>query len=203
MNTPPALAALLARQSLGGKHLGEPGPDDAALQLMAEAALRAPDHAELVPFRFAVVRGTAREQLAELFAAAAADAGKSDEAAHIERERALATPVTVALLARIDRGHPLVPEHEQWCAVGGALANFVHAAHLLGYAGKMLSGHKVRHAAIQAAFCRPGETLVGWVVLGSAKRAAGQRVAKADPHDVLGAWEPESSLSTPASPPSK
>lgn len=203
MNIPPALSALLARQSLGGKHLGEPGPDDAALSLMAEAALRAPDHAELVPFRFAVVRGAARERLAELFASAAADAGKSAEAAHIERERALATPVTVALLARIDRGHPLVPEHEQWCAVGGALANFVHAAHLLGYAGKMLSGHKVRHAAIQAAFCRPGETLVGWVVLGSAKRALGPRVAKARSQEVIGAWEGLPHAARPASPPPK
>jgi nitroreductase len=179
---------LLARQSLGGKHLGEPGPDDAALALMAEAALRAPDHAELVPFRFAVVRGAARERLAGLFAAAAADAGKSVEAQAIERERALATPVTVALLARIDRGHPQVPEHEQWCAVGGALANFVHAAHLLGYAGKMLSGHKVRQAAIQAAFCEPGETLVGWVVLGTARRAAGPRTPKAAAADVLRNW---------------
>lgn len=183
-----ALKALLARQSLGGKHLGEPGPDDAALAVMAEAALRAPDHAELVPFRLAVVRGAARERLAELFAAAAADAGKSAEAQAIERERALATPVTVALLARIDRGHPLVPEHEQWCAVGGALANFLHAAHLLGYAGKMLSGHKVRHASIQAAFCEPGETLVGWVVLGTARRSPGARVPKAEARAVVRDW---------------
>jgi nitroreductase len=184
-----ALQALLSRQSLGGKHLGEPGPDDAALALMAEAALRAPDHAELAPFRFAVVRGAARERLADLFAAAAAGAGKSIEAQAIERERALATPVTVALLARIDRGHPLVPEHEQWCAVGGALANFLHAAHLLGYAGKMLSGHKVRHAAIQAAFCEAGETLVGWVVLGTARRAAGRRMPKAAAGALLRTWQ--------------
>lgn len=183
-----ALQALLARQSLGGKHLVEPGPDDAALTLMVQAALRAPDHAELAPFRFAVVRGAARERLAELFAAAAADAGKSAEGMAIERERALATPLTAALLARIDRGHPQVPEHEQWCAVGGALANFVHAAHLLGYAGKMLSGHKVRHPAIQAAFCQPGETLVGWVVLGTPARGARERKEKAAVASLMRDW---------------
>lgn len=191
LHASPALQALLARQSLGGKHLVEPGPDAAALRLMAEAALRAPDHAELAPFRFCVVRGGARQRLAELFAAAAADAGKTAEAQQIERERALSTPVTVALLARIDMGHPLVPAHEQWCAVGGALANFLHAAHLLGYAGKMLSGHKVRHPAIQAAFCEPGETLVGWVVLGTARRGPGAREPKRATDSVLQVWPPE------------
>ena len=48
MSAPDALATLIGRHSLGIKHLGEPGPDDAALAWMAEAALHAPDHAELV-----------------------------------------------------------------------------------------------------------------------------------------------------------
>ncbi len=184
----PALAALLSRQSLGGKHLAEPGPDDAALALLAAAALRAPDHAELVPFRFAAVRGAAREQLAALFEAAARDAGKADEAARIDAERARRAPVTLAVLARIDLGHPLVPAHEQWMAVGGALANLLHAAHALGFAGKMLSGAKVRQPRLQQAFCRPGETLVGWVALGKPLRASSPRRPKAEPGAVLADW---------------
>lgn len=185
----PAIETLLSRQSLGGKHLAEPGPDDAALALMAAAALRAPDHAELVPFRFAVVRGAARERLATLFAHAARAAGKGDEAAALDAERARRAPVTIAVLARIDMGHPLVPAHEQWVAVGGALANLLNAAHALGYAGKMLSGAKVRDAAVQAAFCQPGETLVGWVALGSARpRKPSTREPKAQPAQVLGDW---------------
>jgi nitroreductase len=186
----PVIASLLARQSLGGKHLVEPGPDDAALALMAAAALRGPDHAELVPFRFAVVRGAARTRLAALFAQAARDAGKDEAAAAIDAERALQAPVTVALLARIDMGHPLVPAHEQWVAVGGALAGLLHAAHALGFAGKMLSGAKVRHAGLQAAFCRPGETLVGWVALGSPRAASLGRShrPKAAPQDILEDW---------------
>lgn len=174
------IETLLARHSLGGKHLREPGPDDAALALMARAAARAPDHAGLQPLRFVVVRGAARLRLADLFEQAARDAGKDDAAVAIERERALQVPVTVALVARIDAGHPLVPAHEQWCAVGGALANFLNAAHGLGYAGKMLSGHKVRRPAVQQAFCGAGETLLGWVTLGTAvKPVAGRSQARA------------------------
>ncbi len=183
-----ALAQLLARQSLGGKHLAEPGPSDDDLAQMAAAALRAPDHAELVPFRFAVVRGAAREQLAALFEEAARDAGKSDADAALDAERARRAPVTVAVLARIDLGHPLVPAHEQWMAVGGALANWLNAAHLLGYAGKMLSGRKARSPRLQQAFCGPGETLVGWVSLGTAAREPGPRREKAVVSSICTPW---------------
>jgi nitroreductase len=190
--TPPpgddALARVLSRHSQGGKHLVEPGPADADLAQMAAAALRAPDHGELVPFRFAVVRGAARERLATLFEQAARDAGKGDADAAMDAERARRAPVTVAVLARLDLGHPLVPVHEQWVAVGGALSNWLLAAHLLGFAGKMLSGHKVRQPRLQQAFCRSGETLVGWVSLGTPSRVPGPRRQKARPDEVWGDW---------------
>lgn len=187
-NHHPVLQSLLSRHSLGGKHLTEPGPDDAALALMAEAALHAPDHGRLVPFRFVVVRGEQRQRLALLFADAARSAGKGDEGARIDAERALRVPVSVAVLARIDPGHPQVPAHEQWCAVGGALASFMHAAHALGFAGKMLSGNKVRDPAIQSAFCGAGETLLGWISLGTATRAL-DPVARHVRHDeVIRRW---------------
>ena len=188
MNNEAMLAGLLGRHSQGIRHLGEPGPDDAALRTMATAALRAPDHAGLVPFRFVVVRGAARARLGALFEQVAHAAGKDAASARIDAERAERAPVTVTVLARIDLGHPQVPAHEQWVAVGGALANFLNAAHALGYAGKMLSGRKARDATLQAAFCRPGETLIGWIALGTATRVPVERSAKASIDDVLDAW---------------
>lgn len=191
MNTAPAsLDALLTRYSVGPKHLAEPGPSDAQLAHMAQAALRAPDHAELVPYRFKVVRGAAKEGMAALFANAARASGKGDEGASLDAERALKPPVTVAVVARIDLGHPLVPAHEQWAAVGGAIANFLTAAHALGFGGKMLSGAKVRDAAISAAFCAPGETLLGWIALGTPTRRAAGPSRKLPPADVLVDWHP-------------
>ena len=61
-----ALDALLSRVSTGA--LADPGPDDAQLRLMLEAAVRAPDHGKLRPWRFFVIRGEARTRLSELFA---------------------------------------------------------------------------------------------------------------------------------------
>lgn len=188
MNTPAALDALLGRYSVGPKHLVEPGPSDEQLALMVQAALRAPDHAELVPYRFKLVRGAAKEGMAALFADAARAAGKGEEGAAQDAERALGPPLTVAVVARIDLGHPLVPAHEQWAAVGGAIANFLTAAHALGYGGKMLSGAKVRDPAIAVAFCEPGETLLGWIALGTPARKPAGPARKPAPSEVLLDW---------------
>lgn len=185
----PSLAPLLGRYSVGGKHLREPAPDDAALRLMTEAALRAPDHGGLVPFRFVLVRGeVARVRLAGLFEQVALAAGKRVEAASQDRERALEPPMLVAVIARIDAGHPVATVHEQWMTVGGALTNFLNAAHAMGYAGKMLSGAKVRAAPVVAAFCGPGETLVGWVVLGTPVRVGKPKFDKPDAARLLADW---------------
>lgn len=188
---PAALRSLLSRHSLGGKHLAEPAPGEAELRWMAQAALHAPDHAGLVPFRFKLVRGAARVRLAALFEQAALAAGKGEAEARVDAERALRAPLAVAVVARIDLSHPLVPAHEQWAAVGGAITNFLNAAHALGFAGKMLSGRKVREPAIQAAFCdAAGETLVGWISLGTPLRAPAPGHEKASVDDLLVQWTP-------------
>lgn len=185
---PPALVALLSRYSQGIKYLSEPGPDDAALQAMVQAALRAPDHGELRPWRLCAVRGAARERLAELFCAHARAKGKDEEALAIERERALKAPLTVAVVARIDLGHPQVPAHEQWMCVGAAVGNFLNAVHALGFAAKMLSGDKARSPQIMQAFCEPGETLVGWIAVGTPTRGGSGRAPRAAQAPALTHW---------------
>lgn len=182
------LSGLLQRYSVGTKHLADPAPTLDELRRMTEAALRAPDHAGLTPYRFAAIRGEARERLAGLFEQAALLAGKNAADAARDRLRALDAPLLVAVIARIDPGHPVATLHEQWMTVGGALTNFMNAAHALGYAGKMLSGSKVRAAPVVAAFCEPGEQLVGWVVLGTARKAGSPKFSKPDAADVMRDW---------------
>lgn len=182
------LAPLLSRVSVGTRYLREPAPSHDELLRMAAAALRAPDHAGLVPYRFAVVRGSAKQRLADLFEAAALAQGKSAEQAQRDRERATAPPLLVAVIARIDAGHPLATVHEQWIALGAALANFLTAAHALGYGGKMLSGSKVRDHGVMSAFCQPGESLVGWMVLGTPQGVGRPKFDKPSPAELLGEW---------------
>ncbi|MBY0467486.1 MAG: nitroreductase [Burkholderiaceae bacterium] len=184
----PVLQALLERHSTGPKHLVEPGPSDAELLTLTEAALRAPDHAALVPFRFSAVRGEARTHLASLFEQAARAAGKDADGAALDRERALKAPVTLAVIARLDPGHPQVPAHEQWACVGGAVAYLLLAAKAMGYGAKMLSGAKARSPVLTSAFCGTGETLVGWIAIGTPTLAGRAKPGKPSAGEVLRFW---------------
>jgi len=178
------LRLLLTRYSVSAKHLGPPGPSDDQLSIMALAALRAPDHNKLIPFRFAVARGAALEKLADLFEDYGHRRGKSGDALAAERSRATQAPVVIAVIARIDAEDPEVPAFEQWACVGGAISNALTALHLMGFAGKVVSGLRAADPAIVAAYCRSGETLVGWIAVGTPKGPATPR-GDIDPARIL------------------
>jgi nitroreductase len=179
-----ALRLLLGRHSISPKHLGEPGPTDEELRTVALAALRAPDHKKLVPFRFVVARDGGLQKLADLFADYGRRRGKSGEELDAERTRALQAPVVIAVVARIDAQNPVVPAHEQWACVGGAISNALLALHMLGYGAKMLSGVRAADPLIAAAYCREGEILAGWISSGTARVEAKPR-ADFDPNRLL------------------
>jgi nitroreductase len=160
------LALLTCRHSVGPKHLGLPAPGAGQLRSALAAALRAPDHGKLIPFRFVVVRDDGLERLAELFVDYGRRGGKSDEELALERRRAVQAPVVIAVIARLDPMHE-VPVHEQWMAVGGAVTNVLNALHFMGFGAKMLSGRRAADPQIGAAFCRDGEQLVGWISCGT------------------------------------
>ncbi len=184
-----AMERLLTRHSVGPKHLTLPAPTQEQVYLAVAASLRAPDHQKLVPFRFVVISDEPRSLLGELFADFARRGGKSDDEIANERDRAMRGPLLVAFVARIEQDHPRVPPHEQWLAAGGALANFLTALHLMGYGAKVLSGRKVADPVISAAFCEPGETLIGWIAAGTASEAPRPR-HNDNPDAILRRWQP-------------
>jgi nitroreductase len=185
--TAAALDLLLHRYSTGPKYLRDPGPTDADVRVLAHAALRAPDHEKRVPFRFVVVRGEAKARLADLFEAYGRRRGKPADELPAERDRAERPPVVIGVLARIDPADAEVPVHEQWIAVGGAIAYAMHALQLLGYAGKVLSGVRAGDPEIAAAFCAPGETLVGWIAAGTPSTPPRAREPD-DPDAIVREW---------------
>jgi nitroreductase len=170
-----ALRLLLTRFSISPRHLGEPGPSDEELSTIALAALRGPDHDKLIPFRFVVARGEGLARLAELFVDYGRRRGKTGEALEAERVRAVQAPVVVAVIARIETRNSEVPPYEQWACVGGAVGNAMNALHILGYAGKMLSGVRAADPVIEGAYCKPGEKLLGWISMGTPKGPAKPR----------------------------
>lgn len=179
-----ALRLLLTRFSVSPKYLGEPGPSDEELSMVVLAALRGPDHKKLIPFRFVVARGEGLQRLAELFLDYGRRRGKTGAALDAERDRAIEAPVVMAIIAHIDHENLDVPAYEQWATVGGAISNALTAVHIMGYAGKMLSGVRAADPVIGRAYCKEGETLLGWMSIGTPKRPAKAR-GEIDPTMIL------------------
>jgi nitroreductase len=181
------LAALASRHSVGPKYLAEPAPGDAEIARAVTVALRAPDHSGLQPFRFVQVGADQRDALAALFAEGASLRGQSPAEIERARERAHNGPALVALVVRLREDVPDVPLREQWASAGAGLMNFLNALHLMGYGAKTLSGASVDDPPVRNAFCREGESLLCWIVCGTARERPKPRYA-ADLSAALERW---------------
>jgi nitroreductase len=185
-----ALTALLTRHSVAPAFLGEPAPDDAALERILAAGACAPDHGRLRHWRFIVVRGAARERLGEVFAAALRkrQPDAPQPALEQERQRPLRAPLVVALAARIDPQHPKIPEIEQILSAGAAAQNVLLAAHAQGFGAKWLTGAAAYDDHVKAALgLEPGDRLIGFLHIGTVAGEA-PRVPHADPREHTLEW---------------
>ncbi|HXZ09400.1 MAG TPA: nitroreductase [Paraburkholderia sp.] len=161
------LQSLLSRRSCWP--LTAPAPDDEELALIFDAALRAPDHGRLRPWRFVIVRGAARDALGDVLVDIA-HARSPDEplAAHEHRrQRALAAPLIIALGAAVS-AESSVPEVEQLLSVGAATMNLLNAIHALGYGGFWATGADTYEPALHAALgFQSSERLLGFLFVGT------------------------------------
>ena len=130
-----ALTALHTRKA--SPKLVEPAPKDDELTLIYQAALRAPDHAMLRPWRFLVVKGEARKKLGELFVEAMQP--ETEEQKNKLLKAPLRAPMIIIAVSTITE-HPKVPAVEQISSTAAAVQNMSLAAHALGYASIWRTG---------------------------------------------------------------
>jgi nitroreductase len=174
-----ALDVLLSRQSHWP--LTEPAPADAELDLIFDAALRAPDHGNLRPWRFVTIRGDARGHLGDVLIdlACARSPGEPRSAHAHRRQKAYAAPLVIALGAALS-AHSTVPETEQLLAVGAATMNMLNAIHALGYGGFWATGPDSYEAQLRDALgFAPNERLVGFLFVGTPKKPGKEPVRPA------------------------
>ena len=106
-----AYEALITRVS--PKELGEPAPDEATLGKIVAAALRAPDHGRLRPWRFISIRGEGRNRLGDLLAASLSRRDpNADAELERERQKPLRAPLVLVVAAHITQS-PKIPPVEQ------------------------------------------------------------------------------------------
>jgi nitroreductase len=162
------IAAIQTRTSAA--RLTAPGPTPAHLEVILEAAARAPDHGRLKPWRFIVLE----DGLRDAFVNAAAEAKRARlpamtaEQLAAEREKLNRSPTIVVVGCAVDRGQTKVPEIEQVVAVGAAAQNLFLAAHDLGYGVMWKTGAAAYDPAVKSTVgLRPDDHIVAIMHLGA------------------------------------
>ena len=163
------ISLLSTRRSVPPHLLGGPGPDQAELDTMLRIASRVPDHGRLVPWRFLVTQGEARDRLGEVIATVfQADEPKAaPERVAQERSRLSRAPLVVGVVARPVL-HVKIPEWEQVLSAGAVCMNLSVAANALGYGAQWVTGwaaYEPRALAILG--LEPNEKLAGFIHIGT------------------------------------
>lgn len=189
----PAVAGELiqARQTVLPKRLLAPGPDAAQQHSILAAAAAAPDHGQLLPWRFIAVPDAQRERLGEVFAQALLerDAGATDEQLAQAREKAHRAPWLMLVVVDGARGDPAVDLSERILSAGCAVQNTLLMATALGFGSALTSGKALKSASLRALFgLHEGEHALCFVSVGTvrSRKPARARPAVADYLSTLG-----------------
>ncbi|GAB3474013.1 nitroreductase family protein [Azotobacter salinestris] len=162
-----ALDALLNRVSVA--RLRDPAPSAEQREHLFAAALRAPDHAQLRPWRFLTVEGEARAHLGELFASAiaASQPEAREEVLQKARSAPLRAPLLVVVIASL-KEHPRVPDVEQILSAGCAAHALLVAAHAQGLGAMWRTGDAAYDPRVAAGLGLTGnERIIGFLYLGT------------------------------------
>lgn len=124
------------------KFVQAPGPNAEEFAEIMQAAMSAPDHGRLRPWRFKLIAPEHREKLIELAVKAREDEGNPyDKPKIIQMRRWLSeAPVMLAVACYIDHTNERIPHTERVLATGAAVMNILNAAHAAGYAAYWSTG---------------------------------------------------------------
>lgn len=169
-----AHALIHTRQTILPKRLAEPGPDAAQLQAILGAAASAPDHHELLPWRFVLVPAGARDRLAEVFATALVerDASATPQQVAQAREKAYRSPLLLLAVVRLRDDDAEIEPHERIVSAGCAVQNMLLMAHAQGFGGALTSGKALQSAPLRTLFrLKPDEQALCFVNIGTVVKA--------------------------------
>jgi nitroreductase len=181
---------LLSRASVSPRLLAEPGPSEAQLDLIFDAALRAPDHGNLKPARFILVRGEARARFGDMLAAALLKREPEAPEPVVEKFRSWprVAPLVIAVAAKVRSGHK-IPEIEQILSAGASAMNLLNAAHALGFTGMWVTGPSAYDPVVARALgLEEDDKLVGFVGIGTPANAQRPALRKVERQAFVSEW---------------
>lgn len=188
------LAAIGARRSYG--RLLAPAPSEVELQAMLAAAVSAPDHGELRPWRFVVLEGAAKDAFGEVLEAAyrarCDAAGTEPVPSKAEKERTkLGRAPLVVVAAVAYQQSDKVPATEQFAAVAAATENLCLAAAALGYGAMWRTGDPAYDTTVKEALgLRPDDAIMAFVYVGTVPDGRAKPPNEPVLDAVVSRWQP-------------
>ena len=160
-----ALEILLNRRSQA--RLQSPAPQGQALENIKQAALRAPDHAGLTPWRFIVCEGLGLNRLGSIFEQSAIENDKSEKEIERAPQLPLRAPMVIIAIARYVE-HEKVPRVEQVASTSCAVMAMQMAAQAQGFNGIWRTGTYAHCDLVRASLeLAEDDEIVGFLYLGT------------------------------------
>lgn len=164
--------AIHSRRSQG-KVKADPLPRE-MIEKLLEAAVQAPNHYKVRPWRFVVLTGEGLHKLGEVMAASQQERHPEFAAAVFNKTRLLPRRAPVVIAAGADKpSEAKVLEVENVCATAAAVQNLLLAAHALGLGAKWRTGEWAQDAKVKEFLgFAPDQHIVGFIYIGYPEFAA-------------------------------
>lgn len=179
-----------ARRTILPKRLAAPGPDAAQLHQLFTAAAAAPDHDQVLPWRFVVIPESARSSLADVFGQALRDRDPqaTDDQVAQAREKAFRAPLLLLLVVDGDKGDAAIDVYERMVSAGAAVQNLLLMATAQGFGSALTSGKALKaHSFRQAFHLKPGEFAPCFISIGTVLQAKPGK-ARPEPASFTSTW---------------
>lgn len=153
------------------KFVQEPGPNEQELDMILQSAMSAPDHGKLRPWRFKLIRGSAKNKLADLSIQAIKNNNMpfSSEKEAKTREWLDKAPLVIAIACYIDHSNTKIRHEERLLATGAAVSNILNTSHALGYKAYWSTGlgTYLEEVATELGFDPLEYTFMGFLSIGT------------------------------------
>jgi nitroreductase len=182
-----ALELLALRRSSSPQTLVGPAPEGPELDSLLRLAARAPDHGKLFPWRFIIVRGKAKAELAARYEALAKDRPDPEKAAGV-LFKLKGPPLAIVVVSRVTDSP--IPAWEQLLSSGAVCENLLIAATAMGYGANWITdwySYDPKATAILGLV--DGERVAGVVLIGTPTEAPLERV-RPEVDQITTEWEP-------------
>jgi len=138
------------------------------IEKLLSAAVQAPNHYKVRPWRFVVLTGKGRDKLGDVMAASQRDRHPDFPQEAFDKTRGLPLRAPVLIAAGADKpSEEKVLEIENVCAVAAACQNLLLAAEALGLGAKWRTGEWARDAKVKEFLgFAPDQHIVGFLYIG-------------------------------------